>query len=150
MKKNPKNSGLSLVEILAIAGVAVLITLISIPSFLGYQKNSKLKNEARQMATNIRYAQQLAITTQNVYQVKIFPEEEKRYQIKDETNNTVIKDVYLATEVRVSQIENFTDRQIRFTATGGVIEAGNIYLVNTNNQTSTLQIKPSGYVQITE
>lgn len=148
MKNKLKNSGLSLVEILAIAGVAVLISLISVPAFIGYQKNSKLKNEARQLATNIRYAQQLAITTQNIYQVKIFPENEKRYQIKDEKNDTIIKDVHFDSEIRVSQIDNFIDQMIRFTATGGVVEAGNLYLVNTNNQTSTLQIKPSGYVQI--
>lgn len=140
--------GISLIEILAIAGVTVLISLISIPAFIGYQKNSKLKNEARQLATNIRLAQQLAITTQNVYQIKIFSENEKRYQIRDENNDATIKDVYFDPEVRISQIDNFTDQIIRFTATGGVIESGNLYLVNTNNQTSTLQIKPSGYVQI--
>ncbi len=148
MNKKDKNLGISLIEILAIAGVTVLISLISIPAFIGYQKNSKLKNEARQLATNIRLAQQLAITTQNVYQIKIFSENEKRYQIRDENNDTTIKDVHFDPEVRISQIDNFTDQIIRFTATGGVIESGNLYLVNTNNQTSTLQIKPSGYVQI--
>jgi len=148
MKKYNNNSGFSLIEILAIAGVSILISLVSIPSFIGYQKNSKLKNESRQLATDIRYAQQLAITTQNIYQIKIFSEDERRYQIKDETNETIIKDIFMDNEVRISQLDNITNRLIRFTATGGAIEAGNIYLVNTNNQTSTLQIKPSGYVQI--
>jgi len=47
-------------------------------------------------------------------------------------------------------VSGLTDNTVQFIDTGGVVSAGVIYLANTRNQTSTLDIKPSGYVKITE
>lgn len=144
------NRGFTLPEILTIVGIIALISLVTVPSFLNYQKNSKLQSESRLLATNIRYAQQLAITTQNLYAVKLFTQANSHYQIFDLNNNALIKDVSLDHETKINLVTGLTDNEIRFTATGGTIESGMIYLTNTLNNTSTLEIKPSGYVKISE
>ncbi|MFA6322314.1 MAG: hypothetical protein WCX71_02440 [Candidatus Buchananbacteria bacterium] len=149
--KEYKKSGISLIETLTVIGIITLITLVSVPSFLNYQKGSKLRGESRILATNIRYAQQLAITTQNIFLVRLFAQDDNsHYQIINAGTDEVIKDVKLDSETKISSVVGITDNTIHFISTGGVVEAGEIYLANTINQTSTLRIKPSGYVQIVE
>jgi Tfp pilus assembly protein FimT len=131
-------------------GIIVTFSLISIPSFIGYQRNSKLRNEARLLATNLRYAQQLAITTQNQYYVTMYTIPNNYYQLINSADSSVIKQVTLNPEIKFNLITGLTDNTVKFNATGGVVESGNIYLTNSVNTTSTLQIKPSGYVQISE
>jgi Tfp pilus assembly protein FimT len=132
-------------------GIIIFISLISIPTFIGFQKSSKLKNQARVMATDLRLAQQYAISEQIVYNFKLIPgASSNSYQIIKTSDNSVIKTVTLDQEVRINQVSGLTDNTVQFIDTGGVVSAGVIYLANTRNQTSTLDIKPSGYVKITE
>lgn len=129
--------------------VVVLISLISLPLFITYQKTTKLKSESRILVSNLRLAQQLAITEQNIYDLKLFPDT-KTYQIINEKDSSIKKTVVLNPEVSIAEVTGFTANTIRFVATGAVIETGTILLSNTNNNTTTLQIKPSGYVELSE
>ena len=56
----------------------------------------------------------------------------------------------METEVPLNEITGFTDDSIRFTATGAVVEAGSVKLINTKEEISIIEIKPSGYVDINE
>lgn len=141
--------GFTLIEISVVSSIIALLALVTIPALLNYQKTSKLRNEARLLATNLRYAQQLAITEQNIYQLKLLPDSSS-YQIINETSGAVIKTVQLLSEVRISEIDNLTSDIVKFNPTGAAAEVGYIYLANTKNQTSTIEIKPSGYVQVTD
>jgi len=111
------------------------------------QKNTKLKSEARVLATNLRLTQQLAVTEQKIYQLKLFPLT-KKYQIVNSETSNVNKEVNLDTEVSISQISGLTNDLVSFNPTGGVAETGSITLTNTRSQISTINIKPSGYVEV--
>lgn len=144
-----KEKGVSIVELTVVLAIIVLLTVVAIPLFNNYQKTTMLKSEARVLATNLRLAQQLAITEQVVYQVKLFTET-KSYQIIKSSTAQVIKTVNLDNGIRINEITGLTGNLVQFTTTGGAIESGSIALTNTQNQTSTIQIKPSGYVQISD
>lgn len=143
------NKGFTIVEILIILGIISLISLISVPLVANYQKTTKLRSEARLMATNLRLAQQLAITEQTIYNFKLFSSTGS-YQIINSETSEVIKDIDLDNEVIIKQLTGFTNDTVQYNPTGAVLETGTIALTNTKNQTSTIEIKPSGYVQITE
>ena len=53
-------------------------------------------------------------------------------------------------EVTIDGITTLSTSSVQFNGGGGAIEVGTISLTNTKNQTSTIEIKPSGYVQITD
>lgn len=144
-----KPKGISLVEITVVLAIITLLTIIAVPLFNNYQKSTKLKSEARVLATNLRLAQQLAITEQIIYQLKLFPDT-RNYQIIKSSTSQIVKSVTLESGIRINEISGLTGNQVQFTTTGGVIETGEIALTNTQHQTSTIQIKPSGYVQINE
>lgn len=136
-------------ELLVALGVIILISLISMPLLINYQKTSKLRSEARVLATNLRLTQQLAITEQTVYQLKLFTLTDS-YQIVNSETSDIIKDITFDSEVSIDAITGVTDDTVQFNPTGAALETGTIYLANTKNEISTIEIKPSGYVQISE
>lgn len=144
-----RKKGYTLIELSIVISIIALLALITIPILANYQKTAKLRNEARLFATNIRYAQQLAITEQNIYSVKIFTISNS-YQIVNEGTSSIIKDVTFDTAVTIGEINSLTNDTIQFNPTGAAVETGNIALINAKNQTSTIEIKPSGYVEIIE
>ena len=147
--KHKNGAGFTLIELSIVISIIALIALITIPMLANYQRTAKLRNEARLFATNLRYAQQLAITEQNIYSVKLFTTTNS-YQIINEGTNSVIKDVTLDSAVTIGEINSLTNDTIQFNPTGAAVETGDVVLINTKNQTSTIEIKPSGYVQIIE
>lgn len=144
-----KKFGFTAVEMLVTLGVIALISMISIPLLVNYQKTSKLRNEGRALSTNLRLAQQLAITEQNIYEVQ-FDKSVNRYSIINASDSETFKTVNLDSEVEINDITGLTDDKVSFNPTGGVTETGFIYLTNSKNQTTTVEIKPSGYVKLTE
>lgn len=144
-----RKKGYTLIELSIVISIIALLALITIPILANYQKTAKLRNEARLFATNIKYAQQLAITEQNIYSVKIFTISNS-YQIVNEGTSSIIKDVTFDTAVTIGEINSLTNDTIQFNPTGAAVETGNIALINAKNQTSTVEIKPSGYVEIIE
>lgn len=144
-----KRKGFSVIELSVVLGVIVLISLISIPLLVNYQKTTKLRSEARILTTNLRLTQQLAITEQNIYNLQLFPLTNS-YQIINSKTSEVAKNITLDAEVSINEINGFTDNKIQFTPTGAVLEIGSITLINTKYESSIIQIKPSGYVELVE
>ena len=142
-----KKTGFSLVEIMVVIGIIIIFSLVSLPLIAQYQKTTKLKNEAQVLVTNLRLAQQLAVTEQVIYQLKLYPAT-KSYKIVNSASGAIIKTVNLNAEVSISSVSGFTSNTIQFTATGSAVQTGSITLSNTNNEQQILQIKPSGYVQL--
>ena len=116
---------------------------------LAWEILKKRSGDARLMATNIRFAQQLAITEQNRHEIH-FDTLNKNYLIINAHTQQTIKTIHLDTEIDIAEINNLTDNKAVFIPSGGVIEAGDIVLINSKNQNIIVHIKPSGYVQITE
>ena len=138
-----------MIELLVVTGIIALISLVTIPLFVNYQKDAKLKNEARLTAINLRLAQQLAVTEQIIYNV-VFNSDTDGYQIINSETSKIIKTVNFDPEINIAEINSLTDDTVRFNATGSVLEAGTVLLTNSRTSTSTIQIKPSGYIQIND
>lgn len=150
MKKNifQKNQGYFLMDVLVSLGIIALLTTISIPYLKKYQPNLKLNAAARDLTADLRYAQQLTVTEQTVHSV-IFDLDDDSYQIfRLGDLTTVVKEVSFDADVNFQQVTDLTDNQVVFNFYGGVSESGQIILINTNNKTATINIKPSGYVQL--
>lgn len=138
-----------MIELLVVLGVIVLVSVVTLPLFLNYQKSAKLKNEAQLLVTNLRLAQQLAITKQVDHQIKLFPLTDS-YQMINAQTSQIIRDITLDSEVSIDNVTGLTDDTVQFNAIGGALEVGSITFINTKNSTTTVQIKPSGYAQIIE
>jgi len=144
-----KKKGFTIVELLTVIGILIILVSIGIPVWRNIQPTLELSGSARELITDLRYAQQLAITEQIIYGVR-FNFEENKYQIIQykKTNGTteeIIKLKLLPERITLEQIDNFSEA--KFTPYGSIIQGGNVRLINTQNQTKTIDIRPSGFVK---
>ena len=70
--------------------------------------------------------------------------------LKIDSATTTIKSVDLDPEISFQEITGLANNQAVFNYYGGVSQAGTVILTNTNNVDATVNIKPSGYIQLQE
>ena len=137
-----------LIDLLVAISIIALLSTLAIPYLRKYQPNLKLNATARDLTADLRYAQQLTVAEQKIHLV-VFDIIDNNYQIlKIDTATTTVKTVTFESEVSIKEIIDLTDNKVVFNYYGGVSQAGEIILTNTNNVTATINIKPSGYIQL--
>lgn len=134
-------------ECLVILAVIVVLAGIIVPVFRQLQPGFQLSGAVRDLVSNLRYVQQLTITEQVNYCLKLFPEQRK-YQVILCTGEAPLSEVVLPDEITTLDLTGFTNNQVEFNPYGAVKESGTIVLENTNNTIKTIEVKPSGFVRI--
>ncbi|MFH1192024.1 MAG: hypothetical protein V1655_00970 [bacterium] len=138
--------GTLLVELLIVIGVLGLLLTISVPYIRNSISNIRLANSAKDIVIYIRNSQQLTVSEQTHYDAEIIDAEQK-YKIVKASDNSVIRETGLPSEIIFSEINGFTGDKISFNYYGAAIETGTILLLNTaTNKTAVIEVKPSGYV----
>jgi Tfp pilus assembly protein FimT len=148
MQINKNKRGSMMIDLLVVLGIIALLSTIAIPYLRKYQPNLKLNATARNLTTDLRYAQQLTVTEQTVHVVSFDLINSKYDILRVAMATTTIKTVNLDPEVNFNQIIGLTNNQVIFNYYGGVSQAGQIILTNTNNSMTTINVKPSGYIQL--
>jgi len=149
LKKIKHNQfGTLIINLVVSIGVIVLLMTISLPYLRRYQPNMKLSAESRSLVADLRYAQQLTVTEQAVHTVDFNLGGDSYQIIKTGVASTTVKTVEFDPEVSFQQITGLTDNRVVFNYYGGVSQSGQVVLINTNFKTTTINIKPSGYIQL--
>lgn len=145
-----KKLGFTLVEIMVVVGIIVLAALVSIPYFRDYQSHTKLTTDARALISDLRLAQQYTVSEQDTYLIKLIVTNPQKYQLikRIGQNDTLIRERNLSQGINWQNTGGFSNYEIIFTATGAVVQAGDVILNDDLNQTSTIEVKPSGYVKL--
>lgn len=132
---------------LVVIGIIAIVGAISFPVYQNMRPNITLNAATRDLATDMRYGQQLAVTEQLVYNI-IFNTGASSYEIRKDSNDDLILSKILPSGITFSSITGLTGNIAKFTATGAAAEPGTITLTNRKNNQTTIEIKPSGYVKI--
>lgn len=146
MLKNKKGS--IFLNLLVAVLIIMLTVTISIPYIRNFRINSELSAEARTLANNLRYVQQLSVTQQVVHGVHFDPENNYYEILRIGSSTSTLETVFLKQNIDFKEVNGFPQNLVKFNFYGGAIEAGEIVLGNINNREITLRVKPSGYVQI--
>ena len=141
--------GMTLMEILVAIGILVILVLVAIPAYRVGQQSTKLNGDARALLGDLRLAQQNTVAEQKTYLVKIYSNPDRYEVVRREASDTVIKGRDLSLDVSWQNTGGFTNNEVVFTTSGAVVESGIIVLYNeVSNKTVSVEVKPSGYVQI--
>ena len=136
-----------LTQLLVSIGIIALLSTLSIPFLRQYQTSFKLNSTAKELASDLRQAQQLTVSEQNVHylQMDII---NASYNIIKQDGVVIIKTVALDPTINFQTITGFDNNRVVFNSYGAVSQSGNIVLINPNNDTTTVEVKPSGYVRV--
>src|ERR1051325_8931295 len=61
--------GYSLTELLTVIAIIAIASLVTIPQFITYQRNSLLKSSMRNFINDVRYARQLAVSKHDITRI---------------------------------------------------------------------------------
>jgi len=142
------DAGFTLIEILTVIFILGILCLIGVPAFKTYQPSLQLSGTVRELVTDLRYAEGLAVTEQIDHGVRFFFEEGQYQIIRYGASEEIIKSKNLPQGVSFQEITGFTNNQAVFNPYGAAREAGIITFINTKNSTTTIDIRPSGFIKI--
>lgn len=142
-----RHLGFSLIEIIIVLTIITIITAISVPIYQSIGPTLALRASARDLASDLRLAQQKSVTEQIIYAVVLDPAN-SQYSIIDTVSSSTIQTKELHNQITIATTTGLTDQTVRFTATGAAIESGSIVIMHNDGASSTISIKPSGYVKI--
>lgn len=141
-----RSKGFTLIEIVVAICIVSILAGFGFNLFYGSQPNLKLSGAARDMLTDLRYTQQMAISQQINCGIR-FDDTENKYQIiRFSQPEETVKTVYLPAGIGYDSI-SFSNSQVKFNIYGAATEAGSVILDNLT-ETTEINVKPSGFVKI--
>lgn len=138
---------MTLAELLVAIAIIAIAAAVAAPFYRSIAMNISLNAASRDLASDLRLAQQLAVTTQMNHRAVFYPSDNS-YAIKNAVSDATIKSRAIKPPITIMSIDSVLINSVVFNSTGAVASSGSITLVNPNNRTSTIEIKPSGYVRI--
>jgi len=149
MKKILKKytQGFSLIEMTLVLSILAIVLVIQLPNIRNYSYNLLLKSTTQDLISDLREAQQRTVTEQTIYSVVINTSLNSYDLIREPA--TIIKTKVLPSNTTFGLISGLTDNKVSFNFVGAVSQSGTITINNNSNGSSkTIDIRPSGYVDI--
>jgi len=144
------NKGFTLIEIFVVILIISIITGIFFGGLRELQPAMRLDGVVRDLATDLHYIQQQAVSEQFNYGIS-FLIDTNEYQILKYITSTTTQEISkksLAQGVSYYGIKDFTDNSVIFNPYGSVTEAGSVSLVNIKQEIKIINIRPSGFIKI--
>lgn len=140
--------GFSLIEILIIISLVSIMVGISWTALRFLQPSWRLSSLVRDLVTDLRFTQQLAVTEQLNYGV-YFSTSTREYQIiKYGTTSQIILTKTLPEGIEFQEITGFIENEAIFNPYGAVKAEGSVSLINEKAEIKTVEVRPSGFVRI--
>ncbi len=142
------NRGLTLIELMVVITIIVILSSLTAITIRYFKPNTNLKVAAKDIRQQLNYAKQRSITEQIIYGI-FFDSINDNYQlICFSDSETTLATKQLPEQIQFQSISGFINQQAKFTSLGYPFQSGQIILVNNNNKTISINIRPSGYIRI--
>ena len=140
-----KNLGFSIIEIIGVVAIIAILGGISVPVITKYSQSLTLNNEGQKIVSQLRLAQQLAVSEQIKYSIQ-FNTISNYYSLIKESPTTTLETFQLPPQLTFINLTGFLNNKVTYNAIGAVDFEGQVTLHHTNGQNLIIQVKPSGYV----
>jgi len=148
LSEQKRVEGFTLMEVLLVIGLIGIIAAAYFSATQFQEQSRALSGAVRNLTTDLRYAQQLSVTNQIDYGIEISTASDSYKLIRFSTTTVEFFDKDLPLGITFQSVSGFTSDEIKFNAYGAVAEAGTVTLVNTESSTTTIDVRPSGFVRI--
>jgi len=141
-----KQDGKTLAELMVVAGILAMVSIMGIPNFLGLHSTSQLRSVTEEIASDLRLARQLALTNRD--RVRMVIDTEQQELITQLVNGNTIHHVYRYGGKGLIIEEPSAGWDIQFQPSGRSATPTTIRLHNREGQTKTLTVSITGRVSI--
>ena len=144
-----KKRGFILSEKLILLSIIIILIGAAIPFIQDIRPNIKLSGAARELATDLRWAEQSAVAEQVDYEIVFYPNSvPPYYQIfaQRKEGPEIVKKKDLSEGIYFAEI-NCEENKVVFNPYGAASSGGIVTLVNSEFQTTTIKIRPSGFIR---
>ncbi|MDO8505268.1 MAG: prepilin-type N-terminal cleavage/methylation domain-containing protein [bacterium] len=140
--------GFTLVEFLVSFAIVALVAGISVTYLRQAGPGSILRAGALDLATDLRYASELAVSTQVRQEVRFNNPSASSYTIVAlSIPEQIVKTIQLDSSLTFGSI-TLPSNTAEFNSIGSVFAPGTVILQHQNGMQKTIDIRPSGYVQM--
>jgi len=141
-----KQDGKTLAELMVVAGILAMVSLMGIPNFLGLHSASQLRSVTEEIASDLRLARQLALTNRD--RVRIVIDTKQQELITQLVDGHTTHHVYRYGGKGLVIEEPSAGWDIQFQPSGRSATPTTIRLHNREGQTKTLTVSITGRVSI--
>ena len=171
--KSNSEKGVTLIELMVVLAIIAIMGLFMTPSLGEWVQHYRIKQAARNLASDLQSAKMQAINIHkyctvvfNANGYVIFPDYDNDMQLDTGSETTdIYKTVVFSTEYKTVTFDtsqtgngiNFTNNMVAFDSRGfprnntGGFATGTVFLINTtNNMARRVDVSPAGAISITE
>ena len=146
--RNSNITSFTLIELLVVIAITGVVAGVFVGTLRFLYPSWALKGAVRELGTELRLAQQSAVTEQINYGVR-FSTTTNQYQVLRYTSPVqVVSTKFLPQDISFYKIEGFINDEVLFNNYGGVQAMGTSTLANTKGEKRVVQVRPSGFVKI--
>lgn len=138
----------TIAETIAVIAVLAIIITISLPSFNQLRARYILGGDAKLLAADLRYTQQLSVTEQTPYELRLEPVNRTYAVVRLAVPETIIKTVTLDESVTINAPTGLVNDRVNFNAAGAPSGSGDIILTQTSGYLVTVSVRPSGFIKV--
>lgn len=137
-------------ELIIVIAIMAILLSITVPSISQFLPGVRLNGTTRSLTANLREAQEKAITSQNQYLLRFFPDSlPPAYQLIQIASSveTIIREESLPSGEALALDSSITNNQIVFSPDGGPSSSGNITL-SLSGKSKIINVSPAGFIKI--
>lgn len=146
MGENMKQDGNSLAELMVVAGILAMVSLLALPNYLGLNSRTQLRCVTEEIASDLRLARQLALTNRD--RIRIVIDAEDQRLVTQFVNQNATHHAYHYGGKGLIIEEPSAGWDILFHPSGRSATATIIQLRTREGQTQTLTVSITGRVSI--
>lgn len=145
---NKAKPGFTAGEIAGVVAVVAIIAAISAPSFKALQARYVLGGAAKDLAAELRYAQQRSVTEQQPHELRITTASRSYVLVRLGSPEATVKSGTLDQAITISAPTGLTNDRVSFNAAGAPSNSGDVVLVHSGGTIATVSVRPSGFVTV--
>lgn len=142
------NKAFTLIEIMIAIAILIIVTAIFSGTLRTIQPSLKLDGALQDLTSDMRFAQQEAVTEQVEYGLIFFKSSDSYKVVRYGESEEHVLEKNLPSGVAFYQITGFSEDTVVFNPYGAAQEPGTVSLINEKGSIALAEVKPSGFVKV--
>lgn len=139
-----------MIELMIIMGIIAILALVSMPFLRAFSPSIQLSGTTRDLVADLRYAEQLSVTEQIEHGIRFSSSTDEYWLMKYSDPEMALQSKTLPEKISFLSIRGFTDDEVKFNPYGAARESGIIVLMGSDNATTAIDVRPSGFIKISK